>query len=60
MKYEIPREMFKQRLEDRLNFVFIDLAGDKTPVTFKDIEPMATQQTLRMLLLVSILIKIKT
>jgi hypothetical protein len=41
MKYEIPREMFKQRLEDRLNFVFIDLAGDKTPVTFKDIEPMA-------------------
>lgn len=40
MKYEIPREMFKQRLEDRLNFVFIDLAGDKSPVKFENIESM--------------------
>lgn len=38
MKYEIPREMFKQRLEDRLNFVFVDLAGDKTPVKLENIE----------------------
>ncbi len=39
MKYEIPREMFKQRLEDRLNFVFVDLLpADRTPVKFKDIE----------------------
>lgn len=41
MKYEIAREMFKQRLEDRLNFVFIDLAGDKSPVKFENIESMA-------------------
>jgi hypothetical protein len=27
MKYEISREIFKQRLEDKLNFVFIDLAS---------------------------------
>jgi hypothetical protein len=27
MKYEIPREAFKQRLENRLNFVFVDLSG---------------------------------
>jgi hypothetical protein len=27
MKYEISREIFKQRLEDKLNFVFIDLAN---------------------------------
>ena len=38
MKYEISREMFKQRLEDRLNFVFIDLVGDNSVVKFKDIE----------------------
>ena len=39
MKYEIPREMFKQRLEDRLNFAFVDLLpADRTPVTFKDVD----------------------
>jgi len=27
MKYEISREIFKQRLEDRHNFVFINLAA---------------------------------
>ncbi|MBA2403336.1 MAG: hypothetical protein H0V66_01085 [Bdellovibrionales bacterium] len=38
MKYEIPREMFKQRLEDRLNFVFVDLLpADRTPVKFNDV-----------------------
>jgi hypothetical protein len=38
MKYEIPREMFKQRLEDRLNFVFIDLLpADRTPVKFENV-----------------------
>lgn len=38
MKYEIPREMFKQRLEDRLNFVFIDLLpAEKTPVKFENV-----------------------
>jgi hypothetical protein len=38
MKYEIPREMFKQRLEDRLNFVMIDLvAADKSPAKFENI-----------------------
>jgi rhodanese-related sulfurtransferase len=38
MKYEIPREMFKQRLEDRLNFVMIDLvAEDKSPAKFENI-----------------------
>ncbi len=41
MKYEIPREMFKQRLEDRLNFVFVDLAGNNTPVKFENIENMS-------------------
>lgn len=41
MKYEIPREAFKQRLEDRLNFVFIDLLpADRTPVQFKDVVHM--------------------
>jgi len=41
MKYEIPREMFKQRLEDRLNFVFVDLLPeDKTPVKFENVEFM--------------------
>ncbi len=39
MKYEIPREIFKQRLEDRLNFVFVDLLpADRTPVTFENVE----------------------
>ncbi len=38
MKYEIPREMFKQRLEDRLNFVFVDLLpADRTPVKFENV-----------------------
>lgn len=38
MKYEIPREMFKQRLEDRLNFVFIDLLpSDKGQIKFENI-----------------------
>jgi hypothetical protein len=38
MKYEIPREAFKQRLEDRMNFVFIDLLPeDKSPVKFENI-----------------------
>lgn len=41
MKYEIPREAFKQRLEDRLNFVFIDLLpADKTPVKFENVVHM--------------------
>ncbi len=39
MKYEIPREMFKQRLEDRLNFVFVDLLpAESTPVKFENVE----------------------
>jgi rhodanese-related sulfurtransferase len=38
MKYEIPREIFKQRLEDRLNFVFVDLlSAEKTPVKFENV-----------------------
>jgi hypothetical protein len=38
MKYEIPREMFKQRLEDRLNFVFVDLLpAEKTPAKFENV-----------------------
>lgn len=38
MKYEIPREAFKQRLGDRLNFVFVDLLpADKTPVKFENV-----------------------
>ena len=38
MKYEIPREIFKQRLEDRLNFVFVDLLSeDKTPVKYENV-----------------------
>lgn len=39
MKYEIPREAFKQRLEDRLNFVFVDLLPtDRTPVKYENVE----------------------
>ncbi len=39
MKYEIPREVFKQRLEERLNFVFVDLLSeDKTPVKYENVE----------------------
>jgi hypothetical protein len=38
MKYEIPREAFKQRLEDRMNFLFVDLiSADKTPVKFENV-----------------------
>ena len=38
MKYEIPREAFKQRLEDRMNFVFVDLLPlDTTPVKFENV-----------------------
>jgi hypothetical protein len=41
MKYEIPREAFKQRLEDRLNFVFVDLLpADRTPVKFDNVVHM--------------------
>lgn len=41
MNYEIPRESFKQRLEDRLNFVFVDLlAADKTPAKYENVEHM--------------------
>lgn len=41
MNYEIPREMFKQRLEDRLNFVFVDLLPvDRTPVKFENVVHM--------------------
>lgn len=38
MKYEIPREAFKQRLEERLNFVFVDLLPeDRTPVKYENV-----------------------
>lgn len=38
MKYEIPREAFKQRLEDRLNFVLVDLLPvERTPVKFENV-----------------------
>ena len=37
MKYEISRESFKQRLEDRLNFVFVDLvSAERTPAKFEN------------------------
>jgi hypothetical protein len=37
MKYEISREMFKQRLEERLNFAFIDLMpSGQSPVQFEN------------------------
>lgn len=39
MKYEIPREAFKQRLENRLNFVFIDLLpAGRSPVKFENVD----------------------
>lgn len=42
MNYEIPREAFKQRLEDRLNFVLVDLMPqDKTPVKFENVTHLA-------------------
>jgi hypothetical protein len=38
MMYEIPREAFKQRLEERLNFVFVDLLPEsKTPVKYENV-----------------------
>ncbi len=39
MKYEIPREAFKQRLEDRMNFVFVNLS-EKSTVKFENVENM--------------------
>lgn len=37
MKYEISRESFKQRLEDRMNFVFVSLqAEDKSPAKYEN------------------------
>lgn len=38
MKYEIAREIFKQRLEDRQNFVFVDVGGPG--VSFEGSESM--------------------
>jgi hypothetical protein len=39
MNYEIPREAFKQRLEDRLNFVFVDLVpSGKSASKFENVE----------------------
>ncbi len=35
MKYEISRESFKQRLEDRLNFVFVDFG--QSQVKFENV-----------------------
>lgn len=41
MKYEISREAFKQRLEERLNFVFVDLLPeDRTPVKYENVVHM--------------------
>lgn len=38
MKYEIGRESFKQRLEDRMNFIFVSLQEeDKSPAKYKDV-----------------------
>ena len=37
MKYEISRESFKQRLEDRMNFVFVSLqTEDKSPAKYEN------------------------
>lgn len=41
MKYEIPREAFKQRLENRLNFVFVDLQSGNSPVSFENVEKLS-------------------
>ncbi len=38
MKYEIPREAFKQRLEDRMNFIFVDLSNAQ--VKYENIETL--------------------
>lgn len=42
MKYEISREIFKQRLENRLNFVFVDLQPTEIAqkILFKEVESM--------------------
>jgi hypothetical protein len=39
MNYEIPREMFKQRLDERLNFILIDISKNPSNV-FKDTESL--------------------
>lgn len=37
MKYEISRESFKQRLEDRLNFAFVSVQPEgKTPAKYEN------------------------
>ncbi len=41
MKYEIPREAFKQRLENRLNFVFVDLQSGNSSVNFENVEKLS-------------------
>ncbi len=42
MKYEIGRESFKQRLGDRLNFIFVDLLPEtKTPAKYENAVYMA-------------------
>lgn len=42
MMYEIPREAFRQRLEDRLNFVLIDLSPvESTPVKYENVFNMS-------------------
>lgn len=41
MKYEIPRESFKQRLENRLNFVFVDLQAGNGPAAFENVEKLS-------------------
>jgi len=42
MKYEIPREMFKQRLENRLNFVVVDVRGG---APFENVVPLPYSET---------------
>jgi hypothetical protein len=38
MKYEIPREVFKQRLEERMNFIFVDLQPvDESSAKFENV-----------------------
>ncbi len=36
MRYEISREIFKQRLEERLNFVLVDVGNSS--VTYENVE----------------------
>lgn len=47
MKYEIPREMFKQRLEDRLNFALIDLMGESHPVKYENVTSLKYSETFK-------------